>query len=82
MRVASVLDTSALVVLMRRALRTGRGAGPRTIPLPDLLIAATAVWLDVPLLTCDSDFARGRALASEAEPGLWSSLRRHPASVV
>ena len=53
-----------------------------TIPLPDLLIAATAVWLDVPLLTCDSDFGRGRALASEAEPGLWSSLRLHPASLV
>lgn len=51
------------------------------IPLPDLLIAATAIWLDVALLTCDSDFGRGRALASLPEPGPWPKLRLHPASV-
>jgi predicted nucleic acid-binding protein len=52
-----------------------------TVPLPDLLIAATAIWLDVPLLTCDSDFGRGRALASLPGPGPWAELRLHPASV-
>jgi predicted nucleic acid-binding protein len=50
----------------------------QTVPLPDLLIAATAIWLDVPLLTCDSDFGRGRALP---DPGPWAKLRLHPASV-
>jgi predicted nucleic acid-binding protein len=54
----------------------------QTIPLPDLLIAATAIWLDVPLLTCDSDFGRGRALASLPEPGPWGGFRLHPASVI
>jgi predicted nucleic acid-binding protein len=53
----------------------------QTVPLPDLLIAATAIWLDVPLLTCDSDFGRGRVLASLAEPGPWAEFRLHPASV-
>ena len=51
-----------------------------TIPLPDLLIAATAVWLDVPLLTCDSDFRRGKEAGSRSDPGAWSRLRLHPAS--
>lgn len=51
-----------------------------TIPLPDLLIAATAVWLDLPLLTCDSDFRRGIEVDDGAEPGLWSKLRLHAAS--
>jgi predicted nucleic acid-binding protein len=57
-----------------------RWAG-QTVPLPDLLIAATAIWLDVPLLTCDSDFGRGLALASLPDPGPWAELRLHPASV-
>ncbi|HUG39540.1 MAG TPA: PIN domain-containing protein [Longimicrobiales bacterium] len=51
-----------------------------TIPLPDLLIAATAAWLDVPLLTCDSDHARGAALGTSPAGGPWSSLRLHAAS--
>lgn len=64
------------------------------IPLADLLVAATALWLDVPLLTCDSDFERGRRLGSvEAGGGKeggvgaagagagWHALRLHPASV-
>ena len=69
-----------------------RGA---TVPLPDLLIAATAIWLDVPLLTCDSDFSRGAALGAEAADGdasaraasldgagLWARLALHPATVM
>lgn len=62
----------------------GRGS---MVPVVDLLIAATAVWLEVPLLTCDSDFARGRATAVEdGQPSVdrdsWRSLQIHPASVV
>jgi predicted nucleic acid-binding protein len=62
----------------------------RTIPLPDLLIAATAVRLELPLLTCDRDFARGRELGTSPKGGargdregrrLWSRLAFHPASV-
>lgn len=56
-----------------------RSAGA-TIPLPDLLIAATAVWLDIPLLTCDSDFARGLEVGSGEDPEGWGALRLHPAS--
>jgi predicted nucleic acid-binding protein len=67
-----------------------------TIPLADLLIAATAVHIDVPLLTCDRDFARGRRLAPSGRrptlrgrrgraPGtgaeLWQRFALHPASV-
>lgn len=56
-----------------------------TVPLPDLLIAATALWLQVPLLTWDGDFARSRRLAlgsASAHPGggLWRALELHPAS--
>lgn len=65
-----------------------------TVPLADLMIAATAIWLDVPLLTCDSDFSRGAALGADG-PGrsagnravtsrgadLWRRLVLHPASV-
>lgn len=51
-----------------------------TIPLPDLLIAATAVWLDVPLLTCDSDFRRGVDAGGDSSLGGWSRLRLHHAS--
>lgn len=58
---------------------TARAAGS-TIPLPDLLIAATAIWLDVPLLTCDSDFHRGVELGEDPDPEGWSSLRLHPSS--
>jgi predicted nucleic acid-binding protein len=50
-----------------------------TIPLPDLLIAATAVWLEVPLLTCDSDFARGVEVDSVGDEEGWTSLRLHGA---
>lgn len=64
------------------AFLAARGA---PVPFPDLLVAATAVWLDVPLLTWDGDFARARSVAmqSRAEhPGaaLWRRLRLHPAS--
>ena len=51
-----------------------------TIPLPDLLIGATAVWLNVPLLTCDSDFRRGIEVVGGPGLGAWSKLRLHPAS--
>lgn len=55
------------------------------IPFPDLLIAATAVWLDVSLLAWDGDYPRSRKVALEsgdAHPGaeLWRSLQLHPAS--
>jgi predicted nucleic acid-binding protein len=58
----------------------------RSIQLPDLLIAATAIWLDVPLLHWDSDFARSHALAlstGSEHPGaeLWRRLTLHPASL-
>lgn len=61
-----------------------RSAGA-PVPLPDLLIAATACWLEVPLLTWDGDYARSRrtALASPSgHPGadLWRRLELHPAS--
>ncbi len=56
-----------------------RSAGA-TIPLPDLLIAATATWLGVPLLTCDSDFFRGVGIGDDGgEP--WSSVELHVASL-
>ena len=58
---------------------TARQAGA-TIPLPDLLIGATAVWLDVPLLTCDSDFRRGIEVGGDSSFGPWSNLRLHSAS--
>lgn len=71
------------------AYARSRGA---TVPLADLLIAATAIWLDVPLLTCDCDFSRGAALGADsaghapgsrstpAGAGLWARLELHPAS--
>lgn len=67
-----------------RAGRMGRQARATgvTIPLPDLLIAATAQWLGVSLLTCDSDFGRGLDLARKsAPPDPWYGFRLHPASV-
>ena len=107
---ATVLDTSALVVLMRRSrppelepvadaargeleagrallsavtvaeLLVGSREGPRLGPLLDLLIGATAVWLDVPLLTCDSEFRRGIEAGDASRLGAWSKLRLHAAS--
>lgn len=56
------------------------------IPFPDLLVAATAVWLDVPLLSWDADYARSVRVASGSgtdHPGAaaWRALRLHPASL-
>jgi len=60
--------------------RRARASGA-TVPVPDLLIAATARWLGIPLLTCDSDFARGRDLARGSGPGdPWSGFTLHAAS--
>lgn len=88
-RVLELLHRLPVVVAARevaeRAGRMGRSARARgaTLPLPDLLIAATAAWLGVPLLTCDSDFGRGRDLASAATLGdPWHGFALHPASVV
>lgn len=69
-------EVGALAGRMGAAARAAGG----TIPLPDLLIAATAVWLDVPLLTVDSDFFRGAELGADDEGGGWASLRLHPSS--
>ena len=54
--------------------------------VPDLLIAATAAFLEIPLLHWDRDYARSRALAESGgsdHPGaeLWRRLRLHPASL-
>ncbi len=94
-RLTGLLDRLAVVdagrevgLLAGRMGADARSAG-RPIPVPDLLIAATAVWLDLPLLTCDSDFARGMELgagrdaddpAAAADDDPWASLRLHPAS--
>jgi predicted nucleic acid-binding protein len=56
-----------------------------SVPFPDLLIAATAVWLEVPLLTWDSDFSRSRGLALASRSrhrgaDAWRRLLLHPAS--
>ncbi len=64
------------------AFLASRGAA---IPLPDLLVAATALWLDVPLLTWDWDFARSVRVAegrATTHPGaqVWRQLRLHAAS--
>lgn len=62
--------------------RAARSAG-QTLPLADLMIAATAIYLDIPLLTCDSDFARGRALAARGgDAGPWRGFELHAASSV
>lgn len=55
------------------------------IPFPDLLIAATAVWLDIPLLAWDGDYPRSKKVAAGARsdhPGavLWRRFQLHPAS--
>lgn len=57
------------------------------IPLADLIIAATAVRLGIPLLTSDGDFDRGRQLAltdrnPDADARLWRSLQIHPAGIL
>jgi predicted nucleic acid-binding protein len=56
------------------------------ISFPDLLIAATAVWLDAPLLAWDADYPRSRTVAlskRDSHPGadLWRALRLHAASL-
>lgn len=78
-----VVDVGREIALLAGRMGAVARAAGGTIPLPDLLIAATAVWLDVPLLTCDSDFWRGIELgaASGGEGGgPWEGLRLHPAS--
>lgn len=79
-----VVDAGREVGLLAGRMGGAARSAGVTIPLPDLLIAATAVWLNVPLLTCDSDFGRGVTLGAAAEDGaaevVWSSLRLHPAS--
>lgn len=72
-------DVASLAGRLGRATRTA-GA---ILPVADLLIAATALRLDLPVLTCDSDFARGRTLAEHAgarHP--WHGFTLHWASVV
>ena len=87
-RLSDLLEVLPVVAADREvatdAGRMGAHARSRgaTIPAPDLLIAATAVWLNLPLLTCDSDFGRGERLGKEGNGSSWSRLRLHPASVV
>lgn len=87
---AALLDLPTVVFPAEAARDAGvmgsflRASG-RPIPLPDLLIAATALWLEVPLLAWDGDYARSRDVAAAAEAdhegaGLWRQLRLHPAS--
>jgi predicted nucleic acid-binding protein len=86
--VTELLDRLPVVDAGREVARlAGRmGAAARqagaTIPLTDLLIGATAVWLDLPLLTCDSDFRCGIEAGGDSSLGLgtWSKLRLHHAS--
>jgi len=75
------VEAAHLAGTMGAFLRT-RGA---PVPFPTLLIAATAVWLELPLLTWDPDFDQARQLAQRdgsnrpgSEP--WRELRLHPAS--
>jgi predicted nucleic acid-binding protein len=75
-----VVDTGREVAQFAGRMGSAARQAGAIIPLPDLLIAATAVWLEVPLLTCDSDFRRGTGLDDGPEPGLWSKLRLHAAS--
>lgn len=87
-RIGALLDRLPVVDAGREigALAGGMGAAARaagaTVPLPDLLIAGTAVWLDIPLLTCDSDFGRGVEVGAGDEGGGWATLRLHPSSRV
>lgn len=57
----------------------------QTVPTPNLVIAATAVWLDLPLLTWDADYDRAVGVARKARSthtgvALWEGLRLDPAS--
>lgn len=88
-RVLDLLERLPVVAADRevaqRAGRMGRRARAMgaTLPMADLLIAATARWLGVPVLTCDSDFGRGRDLALAADPAdPWHGFALHPASLV
>ena len=90
-KLAAALAHVPSVILPREAAETAgilggflREAGA-PVPLPDLLIAGTALWLGVPLLTWDTDFSRSRTIAfasGSAHPGgaLWRDLDLHPAS--
>jgi len=83
-------DLPTVEVLREMAADAGQMAGflrsaGATIPLPDLLIAATAIGLELPLLTWDGDFPRALDLARHSpstHPGaaLLRQLRLHPAS--
>lgn len=75
-----VVDTGREVAGMAGLMGAAARQAGATIPLPDLLIAATAVWLDVPLLTCDRDFRRGMEAGGGWGFGDWLKLRLHPAS--
>lgn len=57
------------------------------VPFSTLVTAATAVWLDLPLLTWDPDFHRAGQIARQEpsnHPGSepWQKLRLHPESRV
>lgn len=90
-RLASALERLPAAVLPVEAALDAGSMGAflvlhgMPIPYPDLLIAATAVWLDVPLLTWDTDYSRSFRLAVESDsthPGaeLWRRLRIHSSS--
>lgn len=81
-RLPAIAFDRELAVVAGRMGRAARATG-RIVPLPDLAIAASAVWLGVPLLTLDSDFSRGVELAREAREGEpWYGFELDPASVV
>jgi predicted nucleic acid-binding protein len=90
-RLSSVLAKIPTAVLPAEAARDAGAMGSflraegAPIPVPDLLIAATAVWLGLPLLTWDGDYARSRerALAGRSShrgAERWRTLVLHPAS--
>lgn len=81
--VAPLNEEAGVTAGLLGAYARRRGA---TVPLPDLLIAATALRLEIPLLTVDSDFARGRNVALEddepdEDADLWKALRLDPAGI-
>lgn len=72
------LDEQTGLVAGRLGAYARRRGG--TVPLPDLLIAATALRLEASLRTIDSDFARGRQMAldddrPDEDAHLWRALR-------
>lgn len=90
-RLAAALSHIPTAVLPVEAARDAGSMGAfleirgATIPFPDLLIAATAVWLDIPLLAWDGDYARSRKVAVRSRSAhrgaeLWRRLHLHPAS--